>query len=221
MPNTLRASVVACALFVLCQTGNADSVYNVAINTTQLIGHPAGPFYLYLAFTDGSGLDDAANVVTISNVDFGGGSGLGGPTLFGGATGSLETSVSMTNSSFISVFSEQFAPGLDLSFTLGLTSNDEPGGTPDRFTLFLLDSSGVALPTLSPAADYFLGVDLGSAGPIFDVYGSDPSRAPSEGDPISIPAPTISAVVPEPATCSLLGSVFLAIIFWKRLRRHT
>lgn len=78
-------------------------------------------------------------------------------------------------------------------------------------------SSGVALPTLSPAADYFLGVDLGSAGPIFDIYGSDPSRAPSAGDPVSIGPPTISAVVPEPATCSLLGGAFLAIAIMKRL----
>jgi hypothetical protein len=62
------------------------------------------------------------------------------------------------------------------------TSNDDPGGTPDRFTFSILDNSGVLLPTLAPIGDYFLGADLGSGGSVFDAWGSDLSRAPSIGN---------------------------------------
>jgi hypothetical protein len=75
--------------------------------------------------------------------------------------------------------SNTVAPGLELSFSLGVTSNDDASGIPDGLTFFILDNSGVALPTLAPVGDYFLSAALGSGGPIFDTYGSDPNRAPS------------------------------------------
>lgn len=213
MPNLFRIAVIICAFSVLCKTASADIIYNVTLDTTPLVGHPAGPFYVDLAFTDGSGVNDANNTVTLSDFNFGGGSALGSPIIFGGATGSLETGVSITDSSFISLFSEQFAPGLQLSFTLDLTLNDDAGGIPDRFTFYLLDSSGVALPTLAPSGDYLFGVDVHSTGPVFDAYGSDPSRTPSVGDAVSIEAPTVTPIsaVPEPSTVWLLACTPLMI----------
>jgi hypothetical protein len=193
---------------------SANAIYNVTLDTTQLVGHPAGPFYLEFALTDGSGIGDANNAVTLSGFDFGGGSALGGPLEFGGASGSLETGVAMTDNSFLNVFYEPFAPGLQLSFLLDMTLNEDAGGVPDRFTFFVLDSSGVPLPTLAPYGDYFFGADLYSTGAILDAYGSDPSRAPSVGDPVSIPAPTITAVssVPEPSSMYLLGSALAMMV---------
>jgi hypothetical protein len=44
---------------------------------------------VWFAFTDGSGVADGNNTVTMSNVDFGGGRASGSPTLFGGANGTL------------------------------------------------------------------------------------------------------------------------------------
>src|ERR1700680_1459779 len=112
MLNILKTAFFVCALFALCQTVSADIIYDVTLNTTPLVGHPAGPFYVEFAFTDGSGFGDANNTVTMSHFTFGGGSSLGSPVVFGGASGSLETGVTMTDSSFLSLFTEQFAPGL-------------------------------------------------------------------------------------------------------------
>lgn len=211
---SLKTVFVVCAFSALCQTAIADAIYNVTLNTSSLVGDPAGPFYVYGAFTDGSGIGDANNTVTLSNFTFGGGSALGSPFVFGGASGSLETGVTITDSSFFSFFAEQFAPGLQLSFSLDLTLNDDSGGTPDRFSFFLLDSSQVPLPTLAPSGDYFFGADIYSTGPIFDAYGSDTSRSLSVGGPVSIPVPTIASVssVPEPSTIYLLGSALAMMV---------
>jgi PEP-CTERM motif len=221
MRNIVRSAFLLCAFSALCQTARGGMIYNVTLNTAPLVGHPAGPFYVELTFTDGSGIGDANNTVTLSNFNFGGGSALGGPLVFGGASGSLETGVTIVDNSFLSLFSEQFAPGLLLSFSLGLTSNDDAGGTPDGFTFFLLDSSGVPIPTLAPFGDYFIGADLGSTGPVFNVYGSDSSRPLSVGNPVSFAAPTITAVssVPEPSTIYLLGGALLGVgVLWRRRR---
>jgi hypothetical protein len=169
----------------------AQAVLNVVINTTSLVGHSAGPFSFGLAFTDGSGFGDGNNTVVVNNFSYGGGSSLGGPELFGGATGSLETGVTLTDSSFLSLLSEQFTPGNQLSFSVTWTSNDDVGFYPDRLTFYIFESSGVPLRTLAPAADYFFGIDLSSTNPIVSVYGSDPSRPPTVGNPISIGPPTV------------------------------
>ena len=219
MLTALKAAFLVCALAALCQTASGDTIYNVTLGTAPLVGQPAGPFYFQLAFTDGSGVDDANNTITISDIHFGGGSALGSPLVFGGASGSLETGITITDSTFLSLFIEQFVPGLQLSFTLRLTSNDDAGGTPDRLTFFLLDNSGVALPTLAPFGDYLFGVDLHSTGAIFDAYGTDPTRAPTVGNPISMSAPVIHAAsVPEPGTLALLG-LGLSTVAWRRRRR--
>jgi hypothetical protein len=224
VPSSLKTILFACAFTALCQSAIAGpiSVFDVTLDTAPLVGHPAGPFYVYLEFIDGSGIGDANNTVTLSDVNLGGGSALGSPAVFGGATGSLETGVTITDSSFVSIFSEQFVPGLQLSFSLGLTSNDDLGGTPDGFTFFVLDNSGVPLPTLAPVGDYFLTAGLGSRGPTFSVYGSDPSRAPSVGDPVSIPPPTVSASsVPEPGTFYLSGVLAGVLIVIRRSCRQS
>jgi hypothetical protein len=219
---SLRAVFVVCAFSAFCQTAMADGIYNVSLDTTSLVGHPAGPFYVFGEFTDGNGIGDANNTATLSKFTFGGGSALGNPLLFGGVSGSLETGVTITDSSSLGFFAEQFAPGLQLSFSLDLTLNDDSGGTPDRFTFFLLDSSEVPLPTLAPFGDYFFGADIHSTGAIFDAYGSDPSRSLSVGGPVSIPVPTITSVssVPEPSTVYVLGGALVAMFVMRnRIRR--
>src|SRR2546425_6927155 len=135
----LKTALFVCAFSVFCQTARGAVIYNVQLDTASLVGHPAGPFSLELGFTDGSGVNDANNTVTISNINFGGGSALGSPVAFGGANGSLETVVTITDSSSLSFLIEQFAPGLQLRFSLALTSNDDTGEIPDRLVLFILD----------------------------------------------------------------------------------
>ena len=214
MRNSFRICLLLCVCLGLCRIARAD-IINVSLDTSPLIGHPAGPFYFVLTFTDGSGVGDANNTLTISGVDFGGGSALGGVINFGSATGSLESTVSVTDSSVLSFFSEAFAPGLRLGFSLDLTTSDDAGGTPDAFALFLYDNSGVPIPTMAPFGDYFLAGCLGSAGAALTAYGSDPSRAPTVGDPISMAAPTVTAV-PEPASIDLFVGVLVAMIISRR-----
>ncbi len=200
-----------CVISALCGSAVADT-YNISLDTSPLVGNPAAPFSVLIEFIDGNGFGDANNTVTITGAGFGGGSALGSPVVFGGASGSLETGVTIADTSFLNLFSEQVSPGLDLSFVLGLTANDDSDGIPDRLTFFLVDGNGVPVPTLAPFADYFLGVDLGSAGPVFDVYGSDPSRSLSVGGPVLISAPSI-AVSPEPDAALLLGIALSVVLF--------
>jgi hypothetical protein len=211
-------------MFGLRQAASAEMIYNVTLDTTPLVGHPAGPFVVFLAFTDGSGIGDANNTVTVSDLSFGGGAALADPITFGSVSGSLEGGLTITDASAVNFFEEGFNPGLQLSFSLDLTSNDDEGGIPDRLTFFILDSLGLPLPTLAPAGDYFFGVDLGSTGPVFDAWGSDFSRSPSLGSPVTISAPIIASPVPEPSTIWLLNAMVIALAavrcFARRNRRN-
>jgi hypothetical protein len=210
----LTNAVFLLGLVLSSPAARAAVIFDVTLSTAPLVGHPAGPFYLYVQLTDGSGFGDANNTVTMSNFQFGGGSGLGTPLVLGGTTGSLETEVSITDSSFLSAFGEQFAPGLQLSFTLELGSGDEPGGTPDGFSLFLLDNAGVPLPTLAPFGDYFVAIDLASNGPAISAYGSDPDRVPTTGGAVSLAAPSLSLAssVPEPSPLYLIGIALIGLL---------
>lgn len=191
----------------------ADTIFEVTLETAPLVGHPDTPFSLLLVLTDGEGTGNSNNVLTFDNFTLGGGSPLGSAVLFGGASGSLSSSIAIVDTSFLSLFNEQFAPGLMLRFLLSISLNDNPGGTPDRLTLSILDSAGVPVPTLAPNGDFFLGIDLNSTGPTFDLYGSDPARSLSNGGPVEMTAPTISASnpVPEPSTAFICGGMLFVI----------
>src|ERR1035437_1455650 len=73
MTKPLKTVLILCAVFGLCQIATANT-YNVTLDTAPLVGHPAGPFVVFLEFTDGSGIGDANNTVTLSGLDFSGGS---------------------------------------------------------------------------------------------------------------------------------------------------
>jgi hypothetical protein len=188
------------ALTVPLARAAGTTTYVVTLNTAPLVAHPAGPFSILFALTDGSGLADGNNTISVTNVDFGGGNGLGSVTVFGGASGSLESGLTITDTSPLNLFSEGFSPGQVLRFTVTLTTNDDGGGTPDRITFYVLDASGTPVPTLAPAADYLLGIDLGSAPSAPAAFGTDPSRSPSNGNPIAISAPTLSTDTTPPVT---------------------
>lgn len=183
---------LACALALMSLTAAATgSMESVTIDTTPLIGHPAGPFSVVFTLTDGNGLVDGTRSVTVANVDFGGGSSLGSPFTSGDATGLLETSVTLTNNAAVSTFSQNFAPGLALQFSLSETATTPDDGGPTGLSVFIVDSAGVRIPTRSPVADFLYSAAVGwTAGPP-ELFGTDPSRAPTTGLPISIAAPTV------------------------------
>lgn len=192
-------SLAVCIFFLLMDTAQAATptlhdLYEVTLDTAPLIGNPAGPFTIVFGFVDGSGFGDSRNTVTITNVDLTGGTALGAPIVVGGSTGDLTNGVLITDTSFLNVFYESFSAGATLRFTLSLTMANNSGVAPDRFAFYILDGSGVPLPTHAPAADYFLGIDLASDGVHPDIYSTDPSRFPSTGKPISMNAPKIQFV---------------------------
>ncbi|MCC6586717.1 MAG: NF038129 family PEP-CTERM protein [Bryobacterales bacterium] len=205
MPSHLLFFRNALLLSLVSQCALAGVVnYTVALDTTGLVAHPAGPFYFQMALTDGNGFGDGNNTVTLTNFAFGGGSDLGSPVSFGSVSGSLATGVTMTDTSFLTLFVQQFNPGLSLRFTLGLTSEDDIGGIPDGITWAILDNSGLPLPSQT-SGDYILAAGLDSQPPVFSLYGGDTARSPSTGDPISFNAPTVSSV-PEPSSVVLVLS---------------
>jgi hypothetical protein len=186
---------------------HASIVYNVSMNTTPLVSHPAGPFSLEFQLNDGSGTGDANNTAILNNFLFSGGTVVGSPTLTGGATGNLTSGITLTDSSFFNQFIQGFTPGSSLSFRLNLSTNGDSGGTPDQFSFAILDKTGTELPTLAPSFfDVFIEVDIDSANPLVHTYGTDTNRIPAGGgSAINIAAPTATAVtaVPEPTPLSL------------------
>jgi hypothetical protein len=191
--DAFKSVAIGLALLVIGQTGQAATTasFKVAVDTTPLVGHPAGPFSILFSLTDGSGLADGNNTVNIGAIDLAGGSGQGNATLFGGTSGSIESGITLTDTSPLNVFSESFSPGSVLRFTLSVTTADDDGGIPDRLCFYILDSSGVPIPTLSPGADFLFGVDLGSTVPSPEAFGTDPSRSPTSGSPIVINPPKV------------------------------
>jgi hypothetical protein len=73
-------------------------------------------------------------------------------------------------------------------------------------TFYVIDASGKPIPTLSPAADFLIGIDLNSDGMTAESFGTDTSRLPGDGNPIAITAPTMTPpdTVP-PVTVALLS----------------
>jgi hypothetical protein len=194
----VRTAVVAAIAAIV--TGAAEAATRrtyVSINTAPLVGHPAGPFTLVFSMTDGSGIGDESSTVTITAVDFGGGSAAGSSVLVGGATGTLNSGVAISDSSFLNFIAEAFTPGATLRFTLTTTWTDgESSGIPDRMAFEILDASGTPIPTQAPVGDVLFGVDLGSDGSAAEVYGSDTSRTPTGGTPLALATPTIVSATP-------------------------
>jgi len=159
-------------------------VFQVAVDSAPLIGHASGPFLLDFQFTDGSGMNDGNNTVTLGGFNFHG----------GGWIGADPGPITLTDSSFFSEYLQGFTPGSSLSFSVSLTTAVDAGGIPDQFSFAILDNTLSEIPTVG-MADAFLAVDIDSTSPTIQTYRSDLSRTS-----LDIPAPTINAAVPEAST---------------------
>lgn len=195
--------------FCLAPLLKADAVYTFSMNTAPLVGN--GPFALDLQFLDGSGspADLKNNTVTLTNFAFGaGGSPSGGGTATGGAAGNLSSGVTLNDTSFFNEYFENFTAGGILSFTIDTTNVLDPSGTPDLFTVAILDSGLNELPTAGPVSE-FLDISLGGgASPQVTTYGS------AAGSAYSLAAPTVQVAtapptLPEPSNSWALLAVLL------------
>src|SRR6185312_13251794 len=120
----LLAVPLTTMLLLTTGTGFADEV---TLNTAPLIGDTAGPFSLVFQLTDGSGIGDGNNTVTISNFQFGSGGPSGSPTTFGGVSGDVGSTVTLVDSSFLNYLIQPFTPGTTLEFTVTTTNNVDSG----------------------------------------------------------------------------------------------
>jgi len=124
------------ALILAASPARADS-FTVTLDTSPL----SGPLIIAFQLSDGDGIAD--NSLTISPVNFGGGSALGLPDYEGstGVSGDLTSGIAMDDSStFFALLVQDFNPGSSLSFLLN-TSDNFAGGFPDSFSMFICDTS--------------------------------------------------------------------------------
>jgi len=186
----------------------------VSLDTSQLVGNPAAPFYIEFQLNDGSGTNDGNNTAAVTSFDFGGGAP-GDPSTIvtnGGAGGCLNCGVTITDNSFFNQFYQQFTPGTTLTFEVNLTENVDSGPQPDEFTFAILDCSQTEIPTTSPA-NALLTVDISAPAKIQTFSGTTNASLACNGQPgIPLPAPA-TAVLPEPGTLpvGIVGLAFVSI----------
>jgi hypothetical protein len=212
-----------CAYALLPQASEA-TVLLFTLNTSPLIARSSsGPFLVEFQLNDGRGIGDRNNKVVISSFAFGGGHASGSPTVTGGASGNLSGSVSLTDSAFFNDFVQSFVPGSDLQFNVDLSTQDDLGSFPDKFSVAILDRTRTEIPTGGPM-DTFLSVDISSQSLTIALSASDPSRPfPAGGSPISTGLPSL-VIVPEPSPLALLVIPGMALmcrmLFRLRQRRR-
>ncbi len=207
-----KISILVATLLLLGSTAVVAETTEVSfiLNTSSIEG--LGTFDLAFQLVDGSGTGDANNTVTLSDFLFYGGSVSGPTTLFGGASGDLSSSLTLTDSDpFFNAAIGGFDTGSYLEFSATLTDNADVGPFDDMFMMSILDPNGNGIPTLDPSGnDTFLtvtlngtlqpalGDDTDTLAPPFQVSGADLSQTTYD-----LGAPQ---AVPEPGSLLLLGT---------------
>lgn len=205
MKTTLRTIAFVAALTATVMV-RANSYFSVYLNTSSLVGNPAGPFSLDFQLNDGSALGDGNNAVTLSNFQFGGGSAVAGATTSGGASGDLASAITITDTDpTLNDFYQGFLPGNWLSFNFTLSTNLDSGGTPDLFSFAILDGNLMNLATQSLGSDNFLEINIDSLSPSAAAFSS------ADGQ--------INVTVPDTFNTGIYCAVLLAALVVLNRRR--
>lgn len=211
----------ALALAMVCQpAARADGYsFTVTTNTSAISGNST--YEIGYTFTDASGTGDGNNTVTISDITFGGGSaGATDPSgVFGGSSGDLTSGVTLTDTNpLVNSYAGGFTAGSTLSFLVTMTTNpdttiDPSLGIPgDQFAFFLLDSSGVPIPTSNACGP----TDTGECALLIaTIQGSGSVDVQTFTSDLTGPV----QVTPEPGTLALLGSGLAALGWFKKSRK--
>lgn len=208
----LTAALLGLAGLLLPAASSQAQNFHVTINTAALTILPNaanGPFSLDLQLNSGLTLNN--NSAVVSNITFGGGAPFGPATTINGASGTLPGPVILTDSGAFNEFFQSFAAGSTLAFDLSLSSNLDAGGTPDVFSLALLDNNLFNIPTTGLGDSLFLVTFTGGAPTVEAFMGT--------GDFAGV---LVSfAPIPEPATYgAIIGAVALLGAVRNRRRRQ-
>jgi hypothetical protein len=200
----------------ICQ---ANTIFNLSLDTSGLVGNANDPFALDFQFSSGDTTSGVSNTATLSLFAFGAGgsAGVGNPfPNSGNASGDVGSTVVLNTSggSFFNEFSQNIAPGSMLSFQINLTNNPQSSGTPDEFTFQLIDNTLSGISTTDPSGSSSLV--------IIDLTGGTltPRIFSTNGDSVAItPHVSLSQTeVPEPASVWLLAPTLLATLWFVRKR---
>lgn len=202
--------IAGIALLAPTRSSKADS-FNVSLNTSSLSGTQTLVFEL----TDGDGAID--NSVSLTDFSLDGGSVAAPADYLGstGASGDITTGIAMDDSSLsTAIFTQEFNPGMALSFLLTTTNNLE-GVAPDGFVMAVCDTSFDCYSDNPDGADLELGLNGAPLTPTSFLL----TGASAQGLPAPVVTTASSGTVPEPSSLALLA-VGLLPIFGYRPRAH-
>lgn len=211
------AAVIAAAfLFAFAPKGRADLTYVVTLNVASLIGNANGPFSLDVALSNGATFPDADNTVKLSNFSVTGGS-LGAVSFSsGGETGSMSSTVTLTNSSEDNELAQLISANVtQISFSVDETSvTDNP--EEDQFDVAIFDNNSNNIPTTDPSGANTLVLSNINTAQTLSSVGTYNSTAGGEA-----PGVTTAAAVPEPGSIAsvLLGLAAAGLFTRKAFRR--
>jgi hypothetical protein len=196
--------LIVCALWLVEAPVCRADRFHVTVDTSVLIGHSAGPFFIDFQLNDGRGVGDENHTATIDNFSFAGGSTADTPLpAIGGVSGSLSTSLKITDSEFLNQFTQQFTPGGMLSFDVDLTTGLNTTSAAVGFSFAILDRTLAPLPTVG-LADALVFVNVDAENPIVEAFPGDPTRGPAGGGPpISLTAPEIRVTESLKPSCAI------------------
>jgi hypothetical protein len=182
----------------------ADVIELVNIDTAPIQGQTG-----YLAFDFLGGAPVESNTIVISS--FTSNASLGTLVLTGGASGTLVPGpATLNDSQFFNELLQAVTFGSTTSFSLDLTTSVSPGGIPDAFAFYLLDSTQNPYTTSDPTGAnslFDINVDGSSLTP--RVYTS-----PSASSTVTPAATT----VPEPNSVVLLAAAIVSLALLGRRR---
>jgi hypothetical protein len=197
----LYASSFVLLLLLLAQTSARADEFTATIDTSSLIGNPAGPYQVGFALINtGSTTPDPLDTATVSDITFGGGTGGAVDTnpdfTLGGSSGTLATGFSLVDSAPIDGISAFFTPGASVSFDVTITTPDPV----DEFIFVIFNGAGQEIATTDP--DDFLVVATPVAG--------------------AVVTPTDYSIVttPEPGSLLLLSCGLIAVLGLGLMRKR-